>query len=305
MIPEKVLPRLPENLVFLGYRGSQAHGTFVPNTNPNSIDDFDLMGVFVAPIEHYFGFGRNEVVESFPDEYDTVCYELRKFIDLLRKNNPNVLSMLWLEEESILHKSHAWLYIVKHRDLFISKLAYHSFTGYAYAQLKKMTAFNKKEQNRLTSIQQQIESFGIPFIDGIPKMRAGEVPLAIELVRQYNEVRSKYFSGYMGEKRKNNVLRFGYDTKNAAHLIRLLYMCYEFLETGKFVVKHPEAQLYIDIKQGKYPLKQIQLDANNMFEDIKRRFDKCTFPERPDKEKIEKLLVGILEECFYPGHLNF
>ena len=40
---------LPEGLILLGYRGIIAHGMYVPQENPNSIDDKDVMGVFVAP----------------------------------------------------------------------------------------------------------------------------------------------------------------------------------------------------------------------------------------------------------------
>jgi hypothetical protein len=55
---ERVSELLPENLILLGYRGSIAHNMYVPQPDPNSIDDKDLMGVFVAPVEHYLGFGR-------------------------------------------------------------------------------------------------------------------------------------------------------------------------------------------------------------------------------------------------------
>ena len=37
------------------WRGSMAHGTYVPKENPDSIDDKDLMYVIVPPIDYYFG----------------------------------------------------------------------------------------------------------------------------------------------------------------------------------------------------------------------------------------------------------
>lgn len=30
-----------------GFRGSQAHGTYIPSDDPNSIDDIDYMGIYV------------------------------------------------------------------------------------------------------------------------------------------------------------------------------------------------------------------------------------------------------------------
>src|SRR6185436_16125423 len=101
---EQVLELLPDNLILLGYRGSIAHNMFVPQNYPDSIDDKDLMGVYIAPIEHYLGFGRDEVKEAFIKEWDTVSYEIRKFIGLLLKCNPNVLSMLWIDEQHIIYE---------------------------------------------------------------------------------------------------------------------------------------------------------------------------------------------------------
>ena len=198
---EKVKDRLPDGLMFLGYRGSHAHGMYLPNSNPNSIDDIDLMGVYVAPVEFYLGFDKKDTVESFIDEYDIVAYEFRKFVSLLAKNNPNVLSMLWLEPEHVLYQEAIWTCLVMNRHLFASKLAYHSFTGYAHAQLKKMTAFNQREQERTAKLRRGAELEGVVFDDsGVGHLPAGASTVSIEFLRQYNEVRSKYFFGYMREK---------------------------------------------------------------------------------------------------------
>src|SRR5207237_120842 len=131
---EQQLQLLPERLILLGYRGSIAHDMYVPKNDPNSIDDRDLMGVFVAPIEHYFGFGRTDVKEAFVGEWDVVSYEIRKFIGLLLKCNPNVLSLLWLPEKHILYEHPLGKLLRENQELFASKIAYHSFTGYAMAQ---------------------------------------------------------------------------------------------------------------------------------------------------------------------------
>lgn len=56
--------------------------------------------------------------------------------------------------------------------------------------------------------------------------------------------------GYMGKKRKELVDKFGYDTKNASTLIRLLKMGIEFLTTGELQVDRPEKHQLIEIKKG-------------------------------------------------------
>lgn len=56
----------------------------------------------------------------------------------------------------------------------------------------------------------------------------------------------------MGERRKALVRRHGYDTKNAAHLIRLLRMGIEFLQSGELLVDrsgHDAGEL-LAIKRG-------------------------------------------------------
>ena len=87
---------LPEGLILLGYRGSIAHGMYVPQENPNSIDDKDVMGVFVAPYTHYVGFAGKDCKEAILKEWDVVCYEVRKMISLLLKGNPRLWRLLWM-----------------------------------------------------------------------------------------------------------------------------------------------------------------------------------------------------------------
>jgi predicted nucleotidyltransferase len=303
MIPEIIKDRLPKNLLFLGYRGSQAHGMFVPKNDPNSIDDIDLMGIHFASMNHYLGFGRfkgedrEDYIASFPDEWDIVSYEFRKFVELLANNNPNVLSMLWLEPESILHTSEVWKKLVDNRHLFVSKLAGHSFAGYANSQLQKMTHFNQKAQEELQARAESIRQKGgvVDEETGEAHMPAGASSELMEAVRQYREMSKKYFNGYMGNKRKQAVLRLGYDSKNAAHLIRLLRMAMEFLKTGEMIVKRPDAEELLTIKQGQWQLAHIQAHAQELFVKVNTIRETSTLPEEPDKVAIEKLIVETLE----------
>lgn len=55
---------IPEGTILLGYRGSIAHGMYLPSDHPNSIDDKDLLGVCVAPLDYYLGLQRFEQREG-------------------------------------------------------------------------------------------------------------------------------------------------------------------------------------------------------------------------------------------------
>lgn len=239
----------PLDLILLGYRGSIAHGTYVPSSDPNSIDDKDLMGVYIGAKEHYIGFENRDVYERKINEWDVVFYELRKFISLLLKSNPNVLMMLWLPEKHYLYKNEYGKMLIEARQLFVSKYAYHSFSGYAHGQFHRMTNFK--------------------------------------------------YQGYMGEKRKQLVEKFGYDTKNASHLIRLLKMGIEFLVEGKLYVEREDATQLISIKKGEWTLDRVKNEAEALFNFAQEAYVRSTLPNAPDFEKAEQLLIRIIESNFW------
>lgn len=131
-------------LILEGYRGSQAHGTYIPSDDPNSIDDIDYMGIYVMPINYYLGLDsyhhKYEVKESFVGNVDIVFYELRKFMHLALKCNPNVLSILYNRPEDYSLITPPGQILIDNRELFLGrKSIYDAFGGYARSQLHRMT----------------------------------------------------------------------------------------------------------------------------------------------------------------------
>ena len=47
------------------------------------------------------------------------------------------------------------------RELFVTKKAYHSFSGYAHAQFKKMISFNQEAQALMRELERQLLEFDI------------------------------------------------------------------------------------------------------------------------------------------------
>lgn len=139
-------------VILFARRGSHAHGTYVPSSDPSSIDDIDTLGVFVYPVEYYLGVpvgpGWRETVEVMEGEQDIVCYELRKFVRLLLKSNPNVLMILHLRPEDYLYVSPLGQLLLDNKEAFSSRQAATSFVGYAHGQLKRMTHFQKVSGHR-------------------------------------------------------------------------------------------------------------------------------------------------------------
>ncbi|HET8712320.1 MAG TPA: nucleotidyltransferase domain-containing protein [Gemmatimonadales bacterium] len=81
---------LQPHLIVLGLMGSHSHGTYIPPEEPE-IDDVDLMGFLVPPLQYHIGLPRWEHWRLQVDELDVVIYSLDKAVRLLLKSNPNIV----------------------------------------------------------------------------------------------------------------------------------------------------------------------------------------------------------------------
>ena len=104
------------------------------------------------------------------------------------------------------------------------------------------------------------------------------------------------FLGHMGAKRRTLVEKFGYDCKNASHLIRLLRMGVEFLTEGVMYVerKHDAADL-LEIKRGEWTLEQVQTEANKWFEQIELAYIHSRLPDSPNMNYINNLCEDVIK----------
>lgn len=299
---------IPENTIMFGYRGSHAHGLYVPKSDPKSIDDIDYMGFVIAPVEHYLGlsdWGSRGTKEIKEGPLDIVLYEIKKAFSLLLQGNPNIVSMLWLDKLDYRVKHELFDKILEQRNIFVGKHMYHAFAGYAYGQLERMETRDPEELRLYLAVTKELKARGIhPNEKGVKTpyvAMTGEERDAVnwdddKLLQRMKSYHKKGENlGYLGDKRKNLVLEYGYDTKNAAHLIRLLKMCIEFLDTGEMIVKRTEDRDYLlSVKQGKHPLSDIKKLSDQLFADAKIAYEKSALPEKPDYHKAEQLLVEII-----------
>ena len=108
----------------------------------------------------------------------------------------------------------------------------------------------------------------------------------------------------MGEKRKSLVEKFGYDCKNAAHLIRLLRMGIEFLTEGElYVERKNDATQLLEIKRGEWKLEQVKAEADKLFGLCELAYINSTLPAKPNHEEINKMCVRILKTRIHMGVL--
>ena len=155
-------------LLFEAISGSRAYGTQLPHS------DTDLKGVFVLPEKEFFGL--NYIPQIANETNDEVFYELRRFVELLLKNNPTVLELLGTPADCIMYK-HPLFEQFKAAD-FLSKLCRQSFAEYAVAQIRKARGLNKKINHPEPPARKSVLDFCYVTVG------AGAQPVAAWLARQ-------------------------------------------------------------------------------------------------------------------------
>ena len=117
--------------------GSRAYGTDTPES------DTDIRGIFIAPPDQFYGLEHPEQISDSTN--DTTFYEIGRFIDLLVKNNPNILELVFTAGDAIIRRSD--LLSKLNPDDYLSRLCEQTFAGYAISQIKKARGLNKKIVN--------------------------------------------------------------------------------------------------------------------------------------------------------------
>jgi predicted nucleotidyltransferase len=290
---------LEPHLIVLALMGSHSHGTYLPPEEPDAVDDVDLMGFVVPPLPYHIGLPRWEHWRLQVDELDVVIYSLDKAVRLLLKSNPNIVGMLWLRDSEYVHRHESFELLHARRGIFSSQAAADSFAGYAYDQLKRMEAFNLERMAEYEAVTQEIRARG-PLLEVLEADKAKlehiarNWGIALETLHRFRKLHHEHFSGYMGEKRKAMVRKYQYDVKNAAHLIRLLRMGIEFLETGQLqVFRTTDADELKRIKRGGWSLDQVKEQAERLFGGIEEARARSALAPHPDEAAANELLMEL------------
>ncbi len=139
----------PKMILLKAVTGSKAYGLDLPSS------DTDIKGVFLLPKQQFYGI--NYIPQLNDEKNDLVYYELGRFIDLLAKNNPNLLELLNMPDAMVLQRHP----ILDELDsqLFLSKKCRDTFAGYAKTQIRKASGLNKKIHNPVDKERKSILHF--------------------------------------------------------------------------------------------------------------------------------------------------
>lgn len=290
--------------IFEGITGSQLYGTNTPES------DFDSRGVCVPPLEILLDpFMKFTVKDSFEGE-DRSIFELGKFINLCADNNPNVLEMLFIPDEFVLHKTNSWKKVIEQRHLFLSKNIKHRFLGYAFSQLEAIKRHREwfinppdhKPTREEFGLSQSplVSEANIQNMMGVPNnLFKQEYYEELQNERRYRETKKKW-DNYMqwqtnrNPKRKASEEQIGFDGKYASHLFRLMSEGKELLLTGKITFPLPNAEWLLSIKQGFYSYEQILEMAKTMESEFEIWYEQSPLPNTPNRNKLKELYYDIV-----------
>lgn len=307
-----------KNLILYTQVGSHMYGTNTPES------DQDFAGIFVPDREYVLGIHRCDQVEyktnpcdsgrrNCSTDKDATIHSLIKFINLAAGCNPNIIEILYSNDPFVgvsgINKSIGQL-LVQHRDKFMSQRAKRTFLGYAHSQRIKLVT----KKDRLDAIREA-------------KSAARSIKTAVTMAEKLIDERlavagkqSVYFTFEAGTSlqkvydkldqmeseyglRTKSVEQFGYDTKFAMHLIRLLLEGNDIL-TGEGIQMPLEEQdraLLMRIRMGEFPLEKVLELADELMEHAESM--KSDLPDHPDMDFINELQITMLERFWHAQDL--
>lgn len=293
--------------------GSRAYGTFTPES------DYDYKGVAIPPKEYFYGFSsvfeQKEEMVAKGHPHDKVIYDLRKFMNLASLANPNILDVLFANDADRVSVNKWGEMLLAERDSFLSKKVRHSFAGYAHQQLSRLKSHRAWILNPPKSKPLRVD-FGLPeagnkvvsssIVGAFETLKAdgysfgGEVMSAIIKEKQYATA-LQHWTQYENWKKTRNPVRaameakFSFDGKFALHLIRLGRMCVEILEGKGVIVKRPDAEELLSIRNGAWTYDQLMGEADQLEKRAEELYTVSTLPHHPDMKKLDALCVEIVE----------
>lgn len=284
---------IEQNIIYKVYAGSIAYGLDSPES------DQDIRGITVPPEEYFLGLKNFEQKED--RVHDEVTYGIRKFVRLLSQCNPNIIELLWVQQNHIIYIDEFGKRLRENRDLFLTKRARYTFGGYAFAQLQKIKSHRKWLVNPVSE-PKKIDFFK----EKIMILEDGSKAYEKFLEQEY-DVACKKYKQYLDWQKNRNPERkeledkYKYDTKHGMHLIRLLRMGLEILLDGKVEVFRHDAKQLREIRNGEWSYEKLISEAEIYEKLLDEAYVKSELPKFPDMEKIDRLLIEIIKD-FWKSH---
>jgi predicted nucleotidyltransferase len=154
-------------------------------------------------------------------------------------------------------------------------------------QIDGYTPYNVETGNLNTEYEGDTDVLGVPLF-------------IIKFNRSVYEGAKETWTNYWTWKKNRNEKRsvleeqFGYDTKHAMHLVRLLRMGAEVLQTGVLQVRRPDAAELLSIRDGAWSYEQVVAYAEDMDRLVREELlQKSILPAKPNVKLAATLMLEI------------
>jgi uncharacterized protein len=158
---------LYEHVIYRCVVGSHAYGL------ASETSDVDHRGIYLPPAAlHWSLFGVPEQLED--KATDEVYWEIRKFVTLALKANPNILECLYTP--LVEHTSPVAEALLAMRGSFLSKHVYQTYNGYVLSQFKRL----EQDLRTIGEIKWKHAMHLIRLLlSGVTTLREGHVPVNV------------------------------------------------------------------------------------------------------------------------------
>lgn len=302
---------IKKHTIYRCIHGSRAYGTHTP------LSDYDYKGIAIAPLEYYLGFSKrfeqSEKYVSKGQDIDEVIYDIQKFFKLAADCNPNIIEVIFCDENEVLFCDKFGKMILDIREKFISKRAKFTFTGYAVSQLKRIRGHRSWLLNPPKKKPERSD-FGLPIDSKMSSSEMGayehvskteklpeHIMSLLQKEKQYANSKKEWdqyqnWKENRNKERAKDEARFGFDSKHAYHLIRLLRMGEEILQGKGVLVKRLDADELLEIRNGAMTYEEIVDMAESRISNIDDLYDKSSIPKTPDVNFLSKKCMEIIKE---------
>jgi len=288
------------NLLMACVTGSQLYGTNRPDS------DTDIRGICLQPVksilglqgfEQYMPEGREAecyTKEAFGIPTDDVTiYGVSKFIQLTLNNNPNIIELLYVPESHMLHTTPTWEWLSGHRNQFISTKVIHSLAGYAYSQLVRIKRHYRWLHNPPTKPR--------PTNYGMFQSEAGGQHWEDNTMKKAYQKDLEEYQHYKVWRKERNPARalleekYGYDTKHASHLYRLVLEAVELVTTGNLSLplRKADKTIVLAVLYGEVTYEQVLEMGENAKGALQKLEETSPLPHTPNHKFVEDLLIEI------------
>jgi hypothetical protein len=301
-----------KNMILKARVGSHLFGTNTPDS------DLDMEGIFIPPVSVVFGLGQCKEVDlgkvskddtgrNTSEAVDFKIREYREFVRLAIQNNPNILNILFVNEENTLYLRDAGFRLLEKAEMFPHRKGLERFIGYAMSQMKKM-GIKPENYDRLRSAEtfldgqdpaeiiSNIKGYGIKDHGPGSHIQIGDIFLerGQTVKRALIKVRGRLSRA---SARAAMWEEHGYDCKFAANLIQILEEGIELAQKGRLDFPLACADLILEIKRGEYSIEWIRAEGQRLIDALSyQKRNSTVLPAGPRREIIEGFVIRELEK---------